>query len=74
MLSGIKDRAGIIVITGEAGVGKTILVYRLLKDRTEKTRTAFVFNPTLDLRGILENIFYKKTSTVEIAEGYAAND
>ena len=57
MLSGIKDRVGIIVITGEAGVGKTILVYRLLKDRTEKTRTAFVFNPTLDLRGILENIF-----------------
>ncbi len=57
MLSGIRDRVGIIVITGEAGLGKSVLVYALLKARTEKTRTVFVFNPTLDLRGILENIF-----------------
>jgi general secretion pathway protein A len=57
MLSGIKDRRGIIVITGEAGVGKTLLVYALLKDRSEKIRTAFIFNPTLDLRSILENVF-----------------
>ena len=56
MLSGIKDRRGIIVITGEAGVGKTILILALLKDRIEKIRTAFVFNPVLDLKGTLENI------------------
>ncbi len=57
MLSGIKEKRGIIVITGEAGVGKTLLVYTLLKDRGEKIRMAFIFNPILDLKSILENIF-----------------
>ncbi len=57
MLSGIKDKRGIIVITGEAGVGKTILIYALLNDRSERIRTAFVFNPTLDLRSLLETVF-----------------
>jgi general secretion pathway protein A len=57
MVSGIMDRRGIIVITGEAGVGKTILVYALLRDRSERIRTAFIFNPNLDLKSILENIF-----------------
>ncbi len=56
MLSGIKDRRGIIAITGETGVGKTILIHALLKERIDKIRTAFVFNPSMDLKGTLENI------------------
>ncbi len=56
MLSGIKNRRGIIVITGEAGVGKTLLIYALLRDLDEKNKTAFIFNPRVDFRSILEDI------------------
>jgi general secretion pathway protein A len=56
MMSGIKERKGIIVITGEPGVGKTLLIYALLKDLTNQVRTAFIFNPALGLQGLLENI------------------
>ena len=57
MLSGIENRRGVVVITGEAGVGKTLLVYALLKNLGEKIKAAFVFNPRLDLKSILESIF-----------------
>jgi general secretion pathway protein A len=56
MMAGIKERKGIIVITGEPGVGKTLLIYALLKDLTDKAKTAFIFNPTLGFQNILENI------------------
>jgi len=56
MVSGIKKRRGIIVVTGEAGVGKTILIYILLKDLGEKIKAAFIFNPRLDFKDILETI------------------
>ena len=45
-----------IFITGEAGVGKTLLLYALLRDLDEKSKTAFIFNPRNDFRGILEDI------------------
>ena len=56
MMSGIKERKGIIVITGEPGVGKTLLIYAILKDLTDQVKTAFIFNPTLGFPSILENI------------------
>ena len=56
MLSGIKNRKGIVVVTGEAGLGKTLLIYTLLRDLDEKGKTAFIFNPRVDFRNILENI------------------
>src|SRR5512136_2150522 len=56
MMSGIKERKRLIVITGEVGVGKTILIYALLKDLTEKIKTAFIFNPKLDFKNLLKTI------------------
>src|SRR3989304_722947 len=56
MMSGIKEKKGLTVITGEAGVGKTILIYALLKDLSEKIKTAFIFNPKLDFEGLLKYI------------------
>jgi len=56
MMAGIKEKKGIIVVTGEPGVGKTLLIYALLKDLTEKVKTAFIFNPTLSFQSPLENI------------------
>ncbi len=57
MMSGIKERKRLLVITGEVGVGKTILIYALLKDLTEKIKTAFIFNPRLDFKNLLKTIF-----------------
>ncbi len=65
ILSGIKHRRGIIVVTGEAGVGKTLLIYTLLRDLDAKDRTALIFNPRVDFRGILENILRDLGEPVE---------
>jgi general secretion pathway protein A len=56
MMSGIKERKRLLVITGKVGVGKTILIYALLKDLTEKIKTAFIFNPRLDFKNLLKTI------------------
>jgi general secretion pathway protein A len=56
MMSGIKERKGLITVTGEAGIGKTFLLYALLKDLSEKIRTAFVFNPQSDFPHLLKRI------------------
>jgi general secretion pathway protein A len=59
MMAGIKERKGMIVITGEAGIGKTILIHALLKDLNEKIKTAFIFNPTLDFPSMLATVFHE---------------
>ena len=56
MMAGIKERKGIVLITGEGGVGKTTLIYALLKDLSEKIRTAFIFQMGLDFRDLLKSI------------------
>jgi len=57
MMSGIQEKKGIIIISGEAGVGKTTLIYALLNDLSEKLKTAFIFNPRLDSKELLEIFF-----------------
>jgi len=49
ILYGIKERKGIIVITGEVGTGKTTLIHYILRkfDPSHKMRTAFLLNPKL---------------------------
>lgn len=67
MMSGIKERRGIISITGEVGVGKTILIHALLKDLSERIKTAFIFNPKLDFPDLLKNIL--RDLEVPLGEG-----
>ena len=43
---GINSRKGIIVITGEIGTGKTTLCRTLLNRLDQKTKTAFILNPS----------------------------
>jgi general secretion pathway protein A len=56
MMSGIKERKGLILVTGEVGVGKTILIHALLKDLSKNIKTAFIFNPRFDFKSLLKNI------------------
>jgi general secretion pathway protein A len=43
---GIQARKGLMLLTGEAGTGKTTLINKLLDWRHEnRVSTAFIFNP-----------------------------
>ncbi|HLF18176.1 MAG TPA: AAA family ATPase [Candidatus Omnitrophota bacterium] len=46
LIFGIKQRKGILVITGEIGTGKTTLCRTLLNRLDSKTKTALILNPT----------------------------
>jgi general secretion pathway protein A len=50
---GIEGRKGFIVITGEAGTGKTTLLRRFMRSVESTVHTAFIFNPHLDFTELL---------------------
>lgn len=73
MVSGIKERKGIIVVTGEVGVGKTLLLHTILKDLSEKIKTAFIFNSNLDLEDMLGTILRDLEAPLEEGDGKASS-
>lgn len=66
IIYGIKERKGILEITGEIGTGKTTLCRAILNNLNKDTKTAFILNPNLSelqlLQAIVEDfgIFPKK--------------
>jgi type II secretory pathway predicted ATPase ExeA len=50
---GIESRKGFIVITGEAGTGKTTLLRRLMRTVEATVHTAFIFNTHLSFTELL---------------------
>ena len=56
MRSGIRERRGVTVITGEPGTGKTTLIRALLAVLNDKEKTAFIFFTDFDFRSLLKNI------------------
>jgi general secretion pathway protein A len=53
---GIEGRKGFIVITGEAGTGKTTLLRMLMHTMASSVHTAFIFNPQLNFTELLRLI------------------
>ena len=56
MMEGIRERKGIILLTGDVGTGKTTLIHTLLKDLSDQIKTAFIFNPRLTFKQLLKAI------------------
>ncbi|MGD0229928.1 MAG: AAA family ATPase [Syntrophorhabdales bacterium] len=55
LVYGIKERKGFVALTGEAGTGKTTLLYRLVDNLNEKVHTAFIFHTFTTYRELLKN-------------------
>ena len=56
MLSGIRDRKGPIIVTGEVGTGKTMLVHSVLERLGEGVKSAFIFHTTVTFKELLKAI------------------
>ena len=70
LLYGIRQKKGIITITGEIGTGKTTLCRTLLNNLDEKTKTAFIFNPSFSelelLEAVLQDFGLKPTNNIKL--------
>ncbi|ABK16725.1 ExeA family protein [Syntrophobacter fumaroxidans] len=56
MMAGIREQKGVIVITGEVGTGKTLLIRTLLNDLADDIKTVFVFHTGLSLKDLLKQV------------------
>ncbi len=56
LLYGIRERKGIILVTGEVGTGKTTLCKTLLNQLSDQVRTSFIFNPCFSQVQLLQAI------------------
>jgi len=83
LIYGIKERKGILVVTGEIGTGKTTLCRTLLNRLDEKTKTAFILNPSFsDLQLLkiilhdfgIEGDFKNKTSCITALNDFLINE
>lgn len=54
---GITDRKGLIILTGEVGTGKTMLIYSIMARLPTHIKTALIFHPTYNFKELLEQIY-----------------
>ncbi len=57
IVQGILNRKGLIVVTGEVGTGKTLLIGQLLGQLPSHVRTAFLFHSTYSYPELLQALF-----------------
>jgi len=56
MLYGVKERKGIISITGEVGTGKTTLIYSFLNSLDKNVNTVYIYHTNVTFEQILRKI------------------
>jgi type II secretory pathway predicted ATPase ExeA len=53
---GINARKGFVVLTGEVGTGKTLLIHTLLQQLDRNTKTALIFNTVVNGKDLLRYV------------------
>ena len=71
MISGVRERKGITVITGNVGVGKTTLINKLLQNMDEKVKSAFIFFTKLNFRDLLKYILHELNVPAKGTDAFA---
>lgn len=57
LLDGVRARKGLILLVGEVGTGKTLLIRKLIEQiHDEATAIAFVFNPRMNVTEFLDYV------------------
>ena len=56
LTTGILERAGLLVLAGEVGTGKTTLVRQLLESLPPEVRSVLVMHPTVSFEEILDHV------------------
>jgi general secretion pathway protein A len=56
ILSGINERKGLMVLIGEVGTGKTMLIHGVMEKLPPKVKTAFIFHSTYEFKELLQQI------------------
>jgi general secretion pathway protein A len=68
MVYGIQERKGFLLITGEVGTGKTILIRYLVgnldRQKNGAVKTALIFNPKLTAANFIQYILRDLGATV----------
>jgi len=65
---GVEERKGLMVLTGEVGTGKTMLIHSILGRLPENVKTAFIFHSTYKFRELLEQVFSELGESGSIRE------
>ena len=77
MTYGIQQGLGFLVLTGEAGSGKTTVIRALLQELEGRYKTAYILNPVLStaelLRSILDDLGLEVHSTSKVDLLWALN-
>lgn len=59
LIYGVKEKKGLMVLTGEVGTGKTLLLRCLLQMLDQGTKTAYIINPRLSLMEFFQSIAHE---------------
>ncbi len=54
---GITERKGLIILTGEVGTGKTMLIYSIITRLPTHIKAALIFHPTYNFKELIELIY-----------------
>jgi general secretion pathway protein A len=71
MIKGIEDRSGFISITGEAGTGKTTLIYSFLNRLDEKVKVVYISYSSVTFEELLDSILFELDPRVVEDSGLA---
>ncbi len=75
MLAAIRRREGIVVVTGDVGMGKTTLCRTVISHLDRKTFAAFIHDPFLTIEDLLKRLLvdFGVVSSRDVTSGHLAN-